>query len=415
MTSPVIRCTSTVHSPPGQAPKLESSQNTTPISYSKCFSDTHLLDATTYEPRSDLQPIFRYEGYAVLHRWVGREITFDQLKGETAGLRSGKAPARTLQVDKIRGAAATARNLGIKWIWIDSCCIDRANAVEKTESINSMFKWYRDAKVCITYLSDVQKHEPNVDAPGLECIDSELLAPQEMRFYDKDWKFIGTKMTLAPVLESTTGIDTRYLTTEKHFGAACIATKMSWMAGRTTMRVEDIVYSMLGIFNTNMTTRYGEGMRAFDRLQQTLLSTPRDESLFAWNMSERDAGAEFILFEVTRGGIVAPILVVGNEEWEFLIAFLGAVTLVGVCITNEILKYSVKKRGGKDFEYRLKCGVRNQAGELMLVRIYLRPVWTGYKRIRCFEFGRGDVGADSRLSKITEEAIIFQPATGYPD
>ncbi|KAI0914589.1 HET-domain-containing protein [Ustulina deusta] len=436
----------------------------------------HLLDTTTYELRSDLQPIFRQEGYAVLsHRWVGQEITFDQLKDETAGLRSGKAPARTPQVDKIRGAAQTARDLGIRWIWIDSCCIDRANAVEQTESINSMFKWYRDAKVCITYLSDVQKDEPRVDAPGPERLDSverdgpsiwfsrgwtlqELLAPQDMRFYDKDWNFIGTRMTLARLLERTTGIDSHYLTGEKHFGTACIAAKMSWMAGRTTTRVEDIAYSMLGIFNINMTTQYGEGMRAFMRLQQTLLSTSKDESLFAWRMPERDAWAKFTCgaaqdiaweadewgllapspdwfkdsvhvitehppeigrplkaFEMTQGGIVAPIPVVGTRAWESLLLGLGVLVLVGICIAVPIVNDSSVKRGKKDFEYTLNCWIRNQAGRPMPVRIYLRPVLAGYKRIRCCEFGAGDIGANPRSSEVTKEAIIFQPATGYLD
>ncbi|KAI8951745.1 HET-domain-containing protein [Xylaria longipes] len=362
-------------------------------------SDIHLLDTTTYELRSDLQPIFRQEKYAILsHRWVGQEVNFDQLKDETAGLRSGMPPVRTPQ--------------------IDSCYIDRANAVEQTESINSMFKWYRDAKVCITYLSDVQKL--HVDVPGSECLDSverdgpslwfsrgwtlqELLAPQDMRFYDKDWDFIGTEMTLAPLLERITGIQTHYLTGEKHFGTAFIATKMSWMAGRTTTRVEDIAYSMLGIFNINMTTQYGEGMRAFMRLQQTLLSTSKDESL------------PLKTFEMAQDGILAPIPPVATRAWEGLLILLGAVVLVGVCIAADITNDSIAKRGKKDFEYALKCWLCNQGGGLMPVHIYLRPVSTGYKRIRCCEFGRGDIGANSRSSEGIEEAIIFQPATGYLD
>ncbi|KAI0185607.1 hypothetical protein EV127DRAFT_348003 [Xylaria flabelliformis] len=273
----------------------------------------HILDTTTYELRSGRQSTFRQDGYAVLsHRWVGQEeITYDQLKDEIKGLRSNTAPARTPQLDKIFRAAETARNLGIKWIWIDSCCINYADAIEQTKSINSMLKWYSDAKLCITYLNDVQKHEPYGDALGPKCLDSlerdgpsiwfsrgwtlqELLSPQDIRFYDKDWNFIGTKMTLARVLEEITGIDQCYLTREKHFETACITTKMSWMAGRTTTRVEDIAYSMLGILNINMTTQYGEGLRAFKRLQQALLSMSGDECLFSWKMPDRNTRSKFI-------------------------------------------------------------------------------------------------------------------------
>lgn len=51
--------------------------------------------------------------------------------------------------------------------------------------------------------------------------------------------------------------------------------------------VEDIAYSMLGIFNVNMMPQYGEGVKAFTRLQEALLleSTAFDESLFAWTLS----------------------------------------------------------------------------------------------------------------------------------
>ncbi|KAI1361371.1 HET-domain-containing protein [Xylaria arbuscula] len=413
----------------------------------------YLLETTTFELRSSLQPTFTQEGYAILsHRWVGPEITFDQLKGKTSGLHAGNASDRTPQVDKIRGAARTARHLGLKWIWIDSCCIDRANAVEQTESINSMFKWYRDAKVCITYLSDVQKQEPQRfdslerEEPSIWFSRGwtlqELLAPRDIRFYDKDWKFIGTKMTQAQTLERITGIETHYLTGVKHFGTACIATKMSWMAGRTTTRVEDIAYSMLGIFNVYMTMQYGEA----------LLSASRDESLFAWKMLSPTAGMRFIRgaeqditwepgewgllaaspdwfadsvrvtterppdiirlprgFTMAQAGIAVQIPLVPSRLLEHLII------IAGVGLTLPIVLRMYRSRCRKDFEYPLKCSLQNEAGGQTPVRIYLRPVSTGYKRIRSWEFGRGDTSKHLRTLKRTEEGIVFQPKNGYLD
>jgi hypothetical protein len=37
-----------------------------------------------------------------------------------------------------------------------------------------------------------------------------------------------------------------------------VAKRMSWAANRTTMRVEDIGYSLLGIFGVDMPMLYGE-------------------------------------------------------------------------------------------------------------------------------------------------------------
>lgn len=103
-----------------------------------------------------------------------------------------------------------------------------------------------------------------------------------MRFYDMNCTYLGTKPELANALEDVTGIEAAFLRGARRFETACVATKMSWMAGRTTGRDEDIAYSMLGIFRVHLTPLYGEGMGAFMRLQDELLKETFDESLFAW-------------------------------------------------------------------------------------------------------------------------------------
>jgi hypothetical protein len=43
-----------------------------------------------------------------------------------------------------------------KWIWIDTCCINQNSSAEVSESINSMWGWYRQASHCIAHLKDVR-------------------------------------------------------------------------------------------------------------------------------------------------------------------------------------------------------------------------------------------------------------------
>lgn len=62
---------------------------------------------------------------------------------------------------------------------------------------------------------------------------------------------------------------------------------MSWMAGRQTTRKEDEAYCLLGVFNINMPLLYGEGGKAFTRLQAEIIRESSDESLFAWNFRAR--------------------------------------------------------------------------------------------------------------------------------
>ncbi|KAM0818389.1 hypothetical protein AB5N19_04199 [Seiridium cardinale] len=56
---------------------------------------------------------------------------------------------------------------------------------------------------------------------------------------------------------------------------------MSWASRRTT-RKEDITYCLLGIFSVNMPMLYGEGMRAFTRLQEETMKNSNDLTLFIW-------------------------------------------------------------------------------------------------------------------------------------
>lgn len=105
-----------------------------------------------------------------------------------------------------------------------------------------------------------------------------------MEFYDRGWNFIGTKQDLADLLQAKTGIAKQYLSGASNFKAASVATKMGWMAGRTTAEIEDIAYSMLGLLNINMEIHYGEGVKAFMSLQRTLMESSTDESIFAWTI-----------------------------------------------------------------------------------------------------------------------------------
>jgi hypothetical protein len=150
-----------------------------------------------------------------------------------------------------------------------------------------MFEWYRRAEVCYAYLSDVSWKNSTRGSNEVDFKNSkwftrgwtlqELLAPQWVEFYDKDWGEIGTKSSLADLITSTTGITHLF-----NFGEACIAQKMSWASRRETTRVEDQAYCLMGLFDVHMPPLYGEGKKAFLRLQLEILSKSDDESIFAW-------------------------------------------------------------------------------------------------------------------------------------
>ena len=214
--------------------------------------------------------------YAILsHTWGREEVEFYEWRSDAARLKDGFA--------KITGARDQARVDGLPYLWIDTCCIDKRSSAELSEAINSMFAWYRDADVCYVYLADV-------DVLGdLEASKwftrgwtlQELLAPQNLRLFSCSWAQLGTKEMLADQLSRISLIDVSYLTGED-LRTASIAQRMSWASKRTTKRREDMAYCLLGIFDINMPLLYGEGDKAFLRLQEEILKKTSDESIFAW-------------------------------------------------------------------------------------------------------------------------------------
>ncbi|TBU40451.1 hypothetical protein BD309DRAFT_346314 [Dichomitus squalens] len=192
---------------------------------------------------------------------------------------------------KIREACRVARQAGYRYLWIDSCCINKMSSSELSEAINSMYMWYRLAKVCYAYLTDVPTGE-DPRAPQSAFRKSrwfkrgwtlqELIAPFSVTFLSKDWKKIGTKLTLGDLVDEITGIPDEALFHSKSLDQFSVAQRLSWAALRETTREEDRAYSLLGIFDINMPTLYGEGERAFRRLQEEIVRRIPDLSLFAW-------------------------------------------------------------------------------------------------------------------------------------
>ena len=111
----------------------------------------------------------------------------------------------------------------------------------------------------------------------------ELLAPRQVLFYGASGDarpFISTREGLARQIADPrcTGINSKYLQGAGSIQGASIAQRMSWAANRETTELEDRAYSLLGIFGVNMSLIYGEGKRAFLRLQLEIIAQSDDDS-----------------------------------------------------------------------------------------------------------------------------------------
>ena len=213
----------------------------------------------------------------------------------TAATRTLATPRDSMS-PKIRNFLIQAEKEGYEWAWSDTCCIDRTSSAELTEAINSMFQYYSLSDVCYAYLVDV----PPDTSPDSDIFRNsqwhergwtlqELLAPRIVVFMSNGWTPLGSKYTLANVLEDVTEIPSNVLRLEQDFTAENVATRMSWAAKRRTTRVEDGAYCLLGIFGVNMSTLYGEGQNAFYRLQEEITKNLADTTLLVWGTDPSDA------------------------------------------------------------------------------------------------------------------------------
>ncbi|KAK0647189.1 hypothetical protein B0T16DRAFT_429712 [Cercophora newfieldiana] len=234
--------------------------------------------------------------YAILsHTWgsPNEEVDF---RGMHCNARSQMISKTGYQ--KIVGTCEQARKG-----WLDGA--------ELTEAINSMFRWYEKAEICLAYLADVSAHGNTIEGfisgrwftRGWTL--QELIAPRKLRFFASNWEAIGDRGDMAELLSARTGIDKVIL--ERNYSSSetgsvgsmlrniSVARKFSWASLRKTTRREDMAYCLFGIFAINMPLIYGESKGAFIRLQEKIVRRTDDQTIFAWNCLPGAFGTDFQL------------------------------------------------------------------------------------------------------------------------
>ncbi|KAH9941248.1 HET-domain-containing protein [Epithele typhae] len=250
-----------------------------------------LLSTDRAELRFFNGPLDVSEGFAILsHRWDDHEQTFEDVQALRLQCKADGTNPRKLVCTKIRESCKLAEKHGHKWLWIDTCCIDKRSSVELSEAVNSMFRYYSLSNICYAYLRDVParsdegwelKFKQSVWHDRAWTLQ-ELIAPKLLLFVSSKWTSLGTKAEHAELINSITTVPAEVLCLEQDISEISIYDRMVWAAARRATKVEDEAYSLMGIFGINMPILYGEGQHAFYRLQEEIMKTSTDTSLFAW-------------------------------------------------------------------------------------------------------------------------------------
>ncbi|KAL2382475.1 hypothetical protein RJ035_006090 [Blastomyces gilchristii] len=364
-----------------------------------------LLNAKTHQLKEF--PDDRIPPYAILsHRWQTEEVIFQELEA---------SPAFTgPRFRKLFDTCAQALKNGVDYVWVDTCCIDKSSSAELSESINSMYEWYRCAEACYVYLNDVMESSVTEDSSFHSSVWftrgwtlQELIAPANVQFFNAEWQTLGSKVDLKDEISSITRIPVPVLTGVLAPQDLSIAQRMSWASHRTTTKVEDIAYSLLKLFDINMPILYGEKEKAFIRLQEEIMKQSDDQTLFAWKISDGQtyhglfakSPADFAKsadivplpsswnrspYSVTNKGlsIEVPMLPWAMETYFVALDIQRASKMkrLGIFVTflqeeNQYARVTVDGEGLTEFDTKLasKCEYR---------RIYVRQAISGKQRPR---------------------------------
>ncbi|QIW96305.1 hypothetical protein AMS68_001823 [Peltaster fructicola] len=140
-----------------------------------------------------------------------------------------------------------------------------------------MFAWYRDSRLCVVYLADVA-HASDWGMLKKSVwfkrgwTLQELVASTTVVFVTREWQVIGHKgrtghlpdalvtgPNIEPLLSEATRIPQSVLQDYSNSFALTFEDKMLWMDGRQTLKEEDMIYSLFGIFGVTPGANYGEG------------------------------------------------------------------------------------------------------------------------------------------------------------
>ena len=204
-----------------------------------------------------------------------------------------------------------------------------------------------------------------------------------MVFYDKNWRYLGSKWELKTQISIVTGIDEIHM---NNINRASVAQKMSWASSRKITRVEDVAYSLLGIFDVNMPLLYGEGKKAFMRLQHEIVKISDDESIFAWTDADLPESGIFAQSPkaFAESGDVVPIDLLHRQQYIHRAPY--AVTNRGLAIEVFANEQSLEIYSDLDRAFLpLNCirQLRLDASSPQLIAIEFEPGTNLRSSVRC--------------------------------
>jgi hypothetical protein len=201
----------------------------------------------------------RHKIAAITHRWGPDEITYKHLmkmEQTNAILEALGHPTKSMKISPMSPKLAKIREelkSQIKYVWMDTLCIDKTSSVELDMSIRSMYRWYSDAS--FVYL----EHFTNFNEwctrgwtlqEGAAAKILRVSPNHGNSFWD---------------LVSKLGDEAHFLGIGRIHGSSSFYWINLMQSRKTTMK-EDKAYALIGLLGIDFQIAYGEGKRAIERM-----------------------------------------------------------------------------------------------------------------------------------------------------
>ena len=259
-------------------------------SFQKIVSETAMAKIDESRIRQSVAKYFKWIMFS--HMWEGKEPTFKDVNLVHSIQKLDGSPLN----EKLRQFCTTARENGFRWAWSDTCCIDKDTSAILSQSLVSMYSWYEKAAETLVYLADVPSSATPDDLALMKSkwmtrawTLQELLASKVVRFYNRDWKLYlndshrnhKESPVIKKELANAMGVAAETITSFQPEGLG-VREKLRLASTRNATVEEDIAYSLLGIFLSDIVPQYGRKATAVGQLLENIIDRTGDVTVISW-------------------------------------------------------------------------------------------------------------------------------------
>ena len=251
-------------------------------------SETGIMKIDRSHIRQSVAKYFKWIMFS--HTWEGNEPTLKDVNLVDSVWKLDNSPLN----EKLRQFCETARGDGYRWAWSDTCCIDKGTSTVLSKSLISMYSWYEEAAATLVYLADVLSSSELGDLAKSRWMTrawafQELLASKVIRFYDREWNLYLNDMhtnhkespAIKQELAHAMGVAPETITSFRP-EVLGVREKLRLASTRNATEEEDIAYSLIGIFSSDIVPCYGLGKTALGQLLEDIIARSGDVTVIAW-------------------------------------------------------------------------------------------------------------------------------------